>query len=94
MKTYDAWLKELRNSSDSDLREIGEKAAQAAWTLETIADLDSSSIADVRKALIREFGETDIRCEETDEEITEEIKDGWYTIHGHKLAVWTDSPAC
>ena len=80
-KDYNKWIAKLAQSDDPDTAEIGKKAQQSAWKLESIRNNVPTAIEFIKEEM---FIEDEDEWERT-------LKEGWISIHGRLIAIWSDS---
>lgn len=80
-RKYDAWVRDLRDSDDNDLSQLGRDAKGSSWIISSIYDkADPKTRAEVMEAL---------GCE-TEEDYARAEKEGWVTEYDTIIVTWYD----
>ena len=88
-KEYNAYVKSLCENENCDIQEIGSKAAQSAWYLESHFPCEDHSYSGFCSAYAANCGgDYSELCGEDDYSKT--VAEGWITFHGGYAAMWAD----
>lgn len=89
-KEYEAYIKSLVESGNSGIRDIGRKAMQSVWYLESFFPCEDHSYNSFCKSYEKTHGTKYAELCNDNDEYQQNIKGGWISFHGKFAACWAD----
>lgn len=80
-RKYDAWVRDLRDSDDNDLSQLGRDAKESSWIILAIYDKANPN---THAEIMENMGY------ESEEDYTEAVKAGWVTEYETIIVTWYD----